>query len=47
MKKVLTQIYIEKHQKDWLKKEAKKRKLTLAGLFRYYIRYFMTDPKNK
>ena len=34
-------IRIEKYQHSWLKKEANKRKISIASLIRYYINYFI------
>lgn len=45
--KILTQIYIEKYQKDWLKKEAKKKKMSLAAIVRNIINYFISQKDAK
>ena len=37
--KVRLFIYIEKYQKNWLKQEAKKRKMSIAKIIRYWIDY--------
>jgi len=34
-------IRIEKYQHSWLKKQAQKRKISIASLIRYYINYFL------
>ena len=40
-------FWIEKYEKKWLVQEAKRQKLSLTELLRYYIRHFMTDPNNQ
>ena len=47
MKKELTQIYIEKYQKDWLRKEAEKKKLSIAAIVRNIIDYFLKNEKEE
>ena len=43
MKKVLINLYIEKEHKDWLKKEAKRRKVSIAQIIRELIVYRFVD----
>ena len=43
----LTQIYIEKYQKDWLRKEAEKKKLSIAAIVRNIIDYFLKNEKEE
>ena len=38
-------IRIEKFDHDWLAREAKKKKLSIAGLIRYWIGYFKEAKK--
>lgn len=37
---VLFQFYLEGSDRSWLKTEAKKKKLSIAGLIRYYLQFF-------
>ena len=37
---VLLHTWIEKFDRQWLRAEAKKKKLSIAGLIRYWINYF-------
>ena len=45
MKKELLITYIEAYHKDWLKKESKKRKLSIAAIIRYWIEYAIKNWK--
>lgn len=38
-------LWIEKTDHKWLRAEAKKKKLSIAGLIRYYINYFRNAKK--